>query len=95
MHTVHIVSKYMLSWSSLVVVGDEELVSRYVYTALQGGSIMHGWTNDERMMITCCNDGTRPVIFKIERIDIPESEEEKQWLEKKNFKNTAENAYTG
>ncbi|MFR7720916.1 MAG: hypothetical protein ACLU0Y_06740 [Hominilimicola sp.] len=20
-------------------------------------------------MITCCNDGTRPVIFKIERID--------------------------
>nr|WP_242995535.1 hypothetical protein [Wujia chipingensis] len=21
-------------------------------------------------MITCCNDGTRPVIFKIERIEI-------------------------
>ena len=48
-----------------------------------------------RMMITCCNDGTRPVIFKIERIDIPENEEEKQWLEKQNFKNTAEDAYTG
>ena len=61
----------------------------------QGGSIMHGWTNDERMMITYCNDGTRPVIFKIERIDIPESEEERQWLEKQNFKNTAEDAYTG
>ena len=72
-----------------------DAVSRYVYTALQGGSIMHGWTNDERMMITCCNDGTRPVIFKIERIDIPESEEEKQWLEKQNFRNTAEDAYTG
>lgn len=43
--------------------------SRYVYTALQGGSIMRGWTNDERMMIACCNDGTRPVIFKIERLD--------------------------
>lgn len=43
--------------------------SRYVYAALQGGSIMRGWTNDERMMIACCNDGTRPVIFKIERID--------------------------
>jgi len=56
---------------------------------------MHGWTNDERMMIACCNDGTRPVIFKIERIDIPESEEEKQWLEKQNFKNTADDAYTG
>ncbi len=46
-------------------------------------------------MITCCNDGTRPVIFKIERIDIPESEEERQWLKKQNFKNTAEDAYTG
>ena len=45
-----------------------DAISRYVYTALQGGSIMHGWTNDERMMITCCNDGTRPVILKIERI---------------------------
>ena len=43
--------------------------SRYVYTALQGGSIMRGWTNDEHMMIVCCNDGTRPVIFKIERLD--------------------------
>ena len=37
---------------------------------------MKGWTNDNRMMITCCNDGTRPVIFKIERIDIPETLEE-------------------
>ena len=56
---------------------------------------MHNWTNDERMMIACCNDGTRPVIFKIERINIPETEEEKQWLAKQNFKNTAEDAYTG
>jgi len=47
-----------------------DCVSRYVYAALQGGSIMRGWTNDEKMMIACCNDGTRPVIFKIERIDI-------------------------
>ena len=56
---------------------------------------MHKWTNDERMMIACCNDGTRPVIFKIERIDIPETEEEKQWLENQNFKNHASDAYTG
>ena len=61
----------------------------------QDGSIMRKWTNDDRMMIACCNDGTRPVIFKIERIDIPENEEEKLWLEKQNFKNTADNAYTG
>ena len=46
-----------------------DAISRYVYAALQGGSIMRGWTNDERVMIACCNDGTRPVIFKIERID--------------------------
>lgn len=30
---------------------------------------MRNWTNDERVMIACCNDGTRPVIFKIERMD--------------------------
>lgn len=46
-----------------------DCVSRYIYTALQGGSIMGGWTNDEKVMIACCNDGTRPVIFKLERID--------------------------
>jgi len=44
-------------------------ISRYVYAALQGGSIMKGWTNDEKMMITACSDGVRPVIFKLERID--------------------------
>jgi uncharacterized repeat protein (TIGR04076 family) len=30
---------------------------------------MHGWTNNEKIMIACCNDGTHPVIFKLERID--------------------------
>ena len=46
-----------------------DAINRYIYTAIQGGSIMRGWTNDEKMMIACCNDGTRPVIFKIERVD--------------------------
>lgn len=46
-----------------------DAISRYIYTGLQGGSIMHGWMNDDRVMITCCSDGTRPVIFKIERLD--------------------------
>lgn len=46
-----------------------DAISRYIYTGLQGGSIMRGWMNDERVMITCCSDGTRPVIFKIERLD--------------------------
>ncbi|MBQ4195325.1 MAG: TIGR04076 family protein [Thermoguttaceae bacterium] len=72
-----------------------DAVSRYVYTALQGGSIMKSWTNDDRMMIACCNDGTRPVIFKIERVDIPETPEEEEWLSKQNFKNGIDDAYTG
>lgn len=72
-----------------------DAISRYIYTALQGGSIMHGWTNDDRIMIACCNDGTRPVIFKIERLDIPETEAEKAWLAKQNFANSVEDAYTG
>ena len=58
-------------------------------------NIVKGWTNDNRMMITCCNDGTRPVIFKIERIDIPETPEVEEWLLKQNFLNSAEDAYTG
>lgn len=72
-----------------------DAVSRYIYTALQGGSIMHGWTRDDRMMIACCNDCTRPVIFKIERIDVPETEEERVWLESQDFTNLADDAYTG
>ncbi len=44
-------------------------ISHYVYAALQGGTIMKGWTYDEKVMIACCNDGIRPVIFKLERID--------------------------
>ena len=63
----------------------DESVSGYVYAALQGGAIMKSWTNDDRMMIACCNDGTRPVIFKIERIDIPENKEEREWLAKQNY----------
>lgn len=46
-----------------------DAISRYIYTALQGGAIMRGWMADERVMITCCSDGTRPVIFKLERLD--------------------------
>ena len=54
-----------------------------------------GRCGDDKVMIACFNDGTRPVIFKIERIDIPENDEEREWLAKQNFTNTAEDAYTG
>lgn len=46
-----------------------DAIARYIYTGLQGGSIMKGWMKNENEMITCCSDGTRPVIFKIERMD--------------------------
>ena len=72
-----------------------DCISRYIYTALQGGSIMHGWTRDDRLMVACCNDGTRPVVFKLERIDIPETLEEEAWLASQDFVNTPEDAYTG
>ena len=72
-----------------------DAISRYIYTALQGGAIMHGWTNDDRIMIACCNDGTRPVVFKIERIDIPETEKEKARLSQQDFSTGVEQAYTG
>ena len=44
-------------------------IARYIYTGLQGGSIMQGWMKEENTMIACCSDGTRPVVFQIERID--------------------------
>ena len=72
-----------------------DAISRYGYAALQGGSIMHNWTCDERLMIACCNDGTRPVVFKIERIDIPENDEEATWLDEQDFSNSLDDAYTG
>lgn len=49
-----------------------DAIARYIYTGLQGGSIMKGWMKHENEMITCCSDGTRPVIFKIERLDYEE-----------------------
>ena len=72
-----------------------DCISRYIYTALAGGAIMHGWTNDDRIMIACCNDGTRPVIFKLIRIDIPETAEDRAYLQTHDFANSAEDAYTG
>ncbi len=72
-----------------------DAVNRYIYTALQGGSIMHKWCRDERLMIGCCNDGTRPVVFKIARIDIPETAEESEWLSKQDFVSSPADAYIG
>lgn len=47
------------------------------------------------MIIACRNDGIRFVIFKIERIDIPEYERERCLLEGQDFRNASEDAYIG
>ena len=36
-------------------------ITRYVFEG--------SWMNDGNTMIACCNDGIRPVVFKLERID--------------------------
>ena len=46
-------------------------------------------------MIACCNDGTRPVVFKLERIDIPETAKEEAWLASQDFSVSSDNAITG
>lgn len=43
-----------------------------VVTMMAGGNfagdIFDGYMKDEKTMITCCTDGIRPVIFKVERL---------------------------
>jgi uncharacterized repeat protein (TIGR04076 family) len=39
-----------------------------VLTLMKGGSFK-GWMKDDKTLISCCTDGIRPVVFKLERID--------------------------
>lgn len=52
-------------------------IYQYVFALANGGGengfYFDDWTNTPRMAISCCNDGLRPVIFKIEATDIPDS----------------------
>lgn len=41
-------------------------ISTYVFTMVQGGE--PSWAVNHTIL-TCCNDGARPVVFKPERID--------------------------
>lgn len=48
-------------------------IYKVVVTLARGGNFNDGmfssWMKDNRSMITCCTDGIRPVIFKVERIE--------------------------
>jgi uncharacterized repeat protein (TIGR04076 family) len=42
-------------------------ISRYVF-ALRFKGTFKGWMKEDGMLITCCTDGIRPVVFNLERI---------------------------
>jgi uncharacterized repeat protein (TIGR04076 family) len=42
-------------------------IHKYVLTLLMGGNLY--WMKEPGTMITCCNDGVRPVVFRLERIE--------------------------
>lgn len=47
-------------------------IYKVVVTLSRGGNfndeMFTGWMKDNSSMITCCTDGIRPVIFKVERV---------------------------
>ncbi|MDO4648819.1 MAG: hypothetical protein Q4B26_09220 [Eubacteriales bacterium] len=58
-------------------------------------SVSWSWSTDLRSIRRKVHAETMKIIFQTERIDVPETLDEEAWLEKQNFKNTAEDAYTG
>ena len=46
-------------------------IYQYVFSLASGGSTFYfgDWIKEPGVAITCCNDGLRPVIFKIEKTD--------------------------
>lgn len=48
-------------------------IQHYVFALVHGSDTFFGdWIRTEGVTINSCNDGLRPVIFKIERIEGPE-----------------------
>lgn len=45
-------------------------IQRSVQTLLRGGNFSDtGWMKDDNVLIACCSDGIRPVVFKLERME--------------------------
>jgi len=46
-------------------------IYQYAFALASGGETFYYgyWINEPGVAISCCNDGLRPVIFKIERTD--------------------------
>lgn len=43
-------------------------IYKIVFTLASKGTF-RGWMKEDGVAVTCCTDGIRPVIFKVERID--------------------------
>lgn len=48
-----------------------DCIGKYAFALAHGAGAMFqgGWMKDDRVMIASCNDGVRPVVFKLERVD--------------------------
>lgn len=48
-------------------------IYKTVVTLARGGNfadgMFQGWMKDPDVMIVCCSDGIRPVVFKVERVE--------------------------
>jgi len=46
-------------------------IHQYVFALANGGGNFYNgnWMNKPDVVICCCNDGIRPVVFKLERIE--------------------------
>ena len=50
-----------------------DCISHLVYVTIIGGRPFRvGWSKDPKYTICCCNDGARPVIFKLEAVEAEE-----------------------
>lgn len=54
---------------------DSPAFSQYVFALANGGGregfFYNDWSREPGLAISSCNDGFRPVIFKLEATDIP------------------------
>jgi uncharacterized repeat protein (TIGR04076 family) len=45
-------------------------VCKYIFAFISGGrGFYDSWMKDPNTMVACCNDGLRPVVFLLERVD--------------------------
>ena len=62
-----------ISLMKIISARELGMIKIKVYAALQGGNFYwEGWIKNRREQILCCDDGVRPVVFLLERINVEE-----------------------